>query len=346
LIGCFNRVCEIEEEPEKVMASTEIAEVTKANVYERMSRIERPWTQNYLAMYSSLWQGVTLDPDLMWVPADDHMVHRGDAVFDAMRCVDGSIYQFQRHLLRLKRSADAIELPLPMALEELSGLILEVVRRGGEKDTLIRVSISRGPGGSSTNPYECHGPQLYINVIRYNPPPKRYYEKGANVISSKYPQKDPFFANIKSCNYLLNVLMKKEAIDSGVDYAVGIDKDGCVTEGSTENIMIFTQEGHLVFPPFDNVLTGTTALRVKELSEDLVKEGIIKGVLERNIKKEELFLAKEIFLTGTSINVMPVTRFDGVQISNGRPGELFSILNQRLLNDMYSNRSLLTPVFF
>jgi len=328
------------------MAIAELREVTKANIFQLISSIDRPWTKNYLAMYSSLWQGVTLDPDLMWVPADDHMVHRGDGVFDAMRCVNGSIYQLQRHLLRLKRSAEAIELPLPMPLEELSALIVEVVRKGGEKDSLIRVSISRGPGGFSTNPYECNGPQLYINVIKYNPPPKKYYERGVSVISSKYPQKDPFFANIKSCNYLLNVLMKKEAIDKGVEYAIGIDKEGCITEGSTENIMIFTEDKHLVFPPFDNVLTGTTALRVKELSEELVREGVIVSVVERKIKKQELFLAKEIFLTGTSINVMPVTWFDGVEISKGRPGELFRILNERLLHDMYFNRSLLTPVFF
>ncbi len=322
-----------------------LKEISKENFFETLKKFERPWGANYLAMYSSLWDGYTKDPDLMMIPADDHLAHRGDGVFDTMRCVNGCIYQLQRHLRRLERSANSIGIKLPLSTEELTGLVVEVTKKTGEKDCIIRVTVSRGPGGFSTNPYECFGPQLYINVIKYNPPPSYFYTKGVSLITSKYPQKDPLFANIKSCNYLLNVLMKKEALDNSADYSIGVDRDGYITEGSTENIIVFTKENELFFPPFDTVLTGTTAYRIKELAENLVSQSVLKEVSERKIHKDVVYEAKEVFLTGTSINIVPVSTYDGRKISDGMPGELFQRLRIMLENDMVNNKDLLTPVF-
>lgn len=329
----------------KRLVPDNLVEISKSNFFDLIAETERPWKKNYLVMYSSLWNGFTRDPDLMLIYMDDHLVHRGDGVFDAMRCVNGSIYQLERHLRRLKRSAEAIGLNIPIEMEKLTELVVSVTEKGCEKDCIIRITISRGPGGYSTNPYECFGPQIYINVIKYNSPPSYYYEKGVSLITSQYPQKDPFFANIKSCNYLLNVLMKKEAIDKGADYAVGLDKDGYITEGSTENIAIYTKNGYLLFPPFDTVLTGTTALRIKELAETLVERGELKGVAEEKVHQSQVYEAEEVFLTGTSINVVPVCVYDGKKISKGIPGRLFQILKKMLESDMLNNRNLLTPVF-
>lgn len=320
-------------------------EISKTNIFEILKGKKWPWQEKYLVMYSSLWGGFTRDPDLMVIPVDDHLVHRGDGVFDSMRCVKGAIYQLDRHMLRLERSAKAIGIELPIGIEELKELVIFITKKGEEEDSIIRVTISRGPGGFSANPYECFGPQIYINVIKYTPPPNYYYEKGVSLITSQYPQKDPFFAKIKSCNYLLNVLMKKEAIDKGADYAVGVDKEGCITEGSTENIAILSRDMYLLFPPFDTVLTGTTALRIKELAMELVFKGVIKGAEETKVHQSQLYEAKEVFLTGTSINIVPVTSCDNKKISDGRPGEIFQSLKKMLENDMSNNRNLLTPVF-
>ncbi len=319
--------------------------ITKENIWEVLSGFTMPWAQNYLAMYSSIWGGVTTDPHLMSIPADDHVVHRGDGVFDAMRCVKGKIYQMERHLERLERSARSISLELPVSVQELKDLIIEVTRAGGERDCIIRVTVSRGPGGFSTNPYECSGPQLYISVIRYKPVNPAHYEKGVRLITSKYPQKDPFFAKIKSCNYLLNVLMKKEAMDQGADYAVGVDEAGFLTEGSTENIGIVDHEGFIVFPPSERVLAGTTCLRVAELAEVAAEKGFIRGVIVRGIRQDEAYRAREVFLTGTSINVLPVTWYDGHIIGDGRPGNVVRIMLQMLLEDMEKNQQYLTEVF-
>lgn len=329
----------------KKLVIDKLVEISKSNFFNLLAEFERPWQKNYLVMYSSLLGGFTRDPDLMLIYMDDHLVHRGDGVFDAMRCVKGSIYQLERHLKRLKRSAEAIGLNLPLEMEELTNLVIFITEKGGEKDCIVRITISRGPGGYSINPYECFGPQIYINVIKYHSPPSYYYEKGVSLITSQYPQKDPFFANIKSCNYLLNVLMKKEAIDKGADYAVGLDKDGYITEGSTENIAVYTKNGYLLFPPFDTVLTGTTAFRIKELAEGLVEKGLLKGVAEAKVHQSEVYEAEEVFLTGTSINIVPVCVYDGQKISKGMPGSLFYILKKMLETDMLNNRNLLTPVF-
>ena len=131
-----------------------------------MGHHERDWQEAYLVMYSSQWNGFVTDPDLMLVPIDDHLVHRGDGVFDVMRCVNGKIYQMEAHLQRLERSAKAIALELPPDYNGIREIIKTLVLKGGEKDCLVRVVLSRGPGGFSTNPFECPASQMYINVIR------------------------------------------------------------------------------------------------------------------------------------------------------------------------------------
>jgi len=186
----------------------------------------RPYHQDYLAMYSSIWGGVVTHPFLMVVPVDDHMVHRGDGVFETFKCVDGRIYALERHLDRLERSARTLYLPLPAPRDEIISIIRETIRIGGEQDCLIRLFISRGPGGFTVNPYECPASQLYVVVAHLHVPAGQEYARGVSLKSSSVPPKKPYFATIKSCNYLQNVLMKKEAVDADADYTVALDENG------------------------------------------------------------------------------------------------------------------------
>jgi branched-chain amino acid aminotransferase len=305
----------------------------------------KPYHQDYLAMFSSVLGGVVTHPFLMTIPLDDHMVHRGDGIFEAFKCVNGSIYNLQAHLQRLERSARAVYLKLPVPREQITDLVLETILIAGARDCLIRLFVSRGPGGFTTNPYECPSSQLYIVVCRPSVVPEVQYNHGVAIKSSNIPIKKSYFANIKSCNYLPNVLMKKEAVDAGVQYSVSIDENGFMGEGSTENVGLVTQDLVLKFPRFNRILQGTTVTRAAELARSLVAKGELKQVVFEDLTLNEAYTAAEILLFGTTFDVLPAVTFDGHSIGSGSPGRVYKLVHELLKHDIRSNPDLRTKVF-
>ena len=271
----------------------------------------KPYHQNYLAMYSSVLGGVVTDPFLMTIPVDDHMVHRGDGIFEAFKCVNGNIYNLTAHLERLERSARAVYLTLPASLEHITNLVIGTIRIAGTRDCLIRLFVSRGPGGFTTNPYECPSSQIYIVACNPSVYPEEQSTEGVFIKSSSIPVKKSYFATIKSCNYLPNVLMKKEAVDAGVQYTVSIDENGFLGEGSTENIGLVTVDRTLKFPRFARILKGTTVTRVAELAESLVVNGKLEQVVFEDITLNEAYSGAEILLFGTTFDILAAVIFDG-----------------------------------
>jgi branched-chain amino acid aminotransferase len=326
------------------VARQRLKQVTRQNVFSLLDEQERPWQKSYLVMYSSQWGGYTVDPALMTVPLDDHLVHRGDGVFDTFRCVRGRIYQLEQHLARLERSAGAISLPLPAEYGRVREIVKELVVLGGEKDCVVRITLSRGPGSFSTNPFDCPATQMYVIVLGYKGVPAEVVREGTSVMTSRVPTKRSYFARIKSCNYLPNVLMKMEALQGGYPYAVALDEEGFLAEGSTENVGLVTEDGMLAFPGFERTLAGTTVTRVFDLAETLVGAGRLSGVRFGRIPPEDAYRAREVMLLGTSINVLPVVRFDGKTIGDGRPGPISSALSELLWKDMTENGEMLTEL--
>ena len=326
------------------MRDMDLTPVTRSNVFDRLEQGSKPWQASYLAMYSSQWKGYTVDPALMTVPVDDHLVHRGDGVFDTMRCVRGRLYQMEAHLERLEQSANAISLPFPPEYDRVREIVGSLVVRAGQRDCVIRIVLSRGPGSFSTNPFDCPESQLYVTVIRYKAVPDEVMKKGTCVITSRIPTKRSFFARIKSCNYLPNVLMKMEAVKAGCPYAVALDTEGYLTEGSTENIGILTEDGVLKFPGFERTLAGTTVQRVWALAGTRMGSGPISDIRFDRILPEEASRAREVMLMGTSINVLPVVGFDGNPVGTGLPGPVGSELCRLLRQDMQENEALLTDL--
>jgi branched-subunit amino acid aminotransferase/4-amino-4-deoxychorismate lyase len=323
----------------------QLKSITKENFFLNLGPETKPWHSDYLIMYSSWFGGYVADPNLMLIPVDDHLAHRGDGVFDVIRCINGRIYQMEAHLKRLERSAKTVSLAFPPEYGNIREIITALINKGGEKDCIIRVVISRGPGGFSTNPFECPSSQLYINIIRFHRLPDADYVDGVSAITSKIPIKNPFFAVIKSCNYLPNVLMKIEAANTGCRHAVNIDEQGFIGEGSTESICVVSNDGYIKIPEFENTLAGTTAGRVFSLSNKLVMDGHIKGVQFAKLTLEDLYLSSELIMMGTSINLVPVVRFDGKVIGKGVPGPIYSRLSDLLWKDMTENKELLTDVY-
>jgi branched-chain amino acid aminotransferase len=302
-----------------------------------------PHLSSYLAMYSSWYGGIVTDPALMMVPLDDHIVHRGDGVFEVFKCMNWNIYALDRHLDRMKQSMEAFFLDLPVTKERLVEIIRATVRAGGKGTCLVRLFVSRGPGSFSASPYETVGTQLYVIVIAQEPLDPEKYEKGVKLITSAIPVKFDYFATMKNCNYLPNVLMKKEATDLGAGFSVSLDEQGFLAEGPTENVGIVSKKGELLIPRFSHVLRGITVTRAMELARGLIGAELTAAA-EADITCQQAYGAAEILVFGTFYNIIPVVQYDGHMIGTGRPGPVFRRLLQLMAQDQANNPRMLTPV--
>jgi branched-subunit amino acid aminotransferase/4-amino-4-deoxychorismate lyase len=313
-------------------------------VVDRLLQKREPYHENYRAMYSTWYGGIVTDPALMMVPIDDHLVHRGDGIFEACKCIDWNIYALDRHLDRLEYSAKMASHPLRFSRSELIEKILATIRTGNLSDCSIRIFLSRGPGGFSPSPYECPESQLYVVVTTLKTPAEDKYERGVSLRSSVIPIKKDYFANIKSCNYLPNVLMRKEAEDAGVEFTVSIDEKGFLAEGPTENVGLVTRNREFLVPRFDRILRGITVGRVMELAESLIDSGDLAITAEADLTPEDGYDAAEMMMFGTSFDVLSVVNYDGHSIGDGRPGYFARKFVELLRNDLRNCEEMITPV--
>lgn len=310
-----------------------------------LDRCRRPYQQHYFAMYSSLAGGIVTDPALMLVPADDHMVHRGDGIFETLKVVGGALYNLDAHLSRLRLSAGRIRLPVPWPSADLADLVVQTVHAGGRPEALVRILVSRGPGGFGINPAECPAPALYIVAYAYPGSFMALHPGGARAVRSTIPPRLPPFSHLKSVNYLPNVLMKMEAADAGADFTLSFDEKSHLAEGATENAGIVTRSRRLQVPKPDRILPGTTAHRALELARPLIAGGLLSAVEETDIPYAAVREAAEMLIFGTTPDVTSVVEFDGRPVGDGKPGPVGRALDARLVEDILHNAALRTPVF-
>ncbi|UOF02208.1 aminotransferase class IV [Bdellovibrio reynosensis] len=300
--------------------------------------------KTYLAMYSTWWGGIVKDPGMMVVPVDDHLVHRGDGVFEAIKVIEGKAFLLQEHLERLEISAGLIGLPMPMPLDEVKKIIMATTQATGAQNAMLRLYISRGPGGFTTNPYDSIASQLYLVVTSYAPIAAEKYQQGVKVGRSQVPPKEPWLAKIKTCNYLPNVLMKKESVDRKIDFTIGVCGNGFLTEGSTENIVLIDKNKNLIRPHLRHILKGTTMMRSFELAQSLVKEGHLNSVIEKDLTESDILNAQEVMMIGTTLDVLPVTEYEGKVIGSGKQGPIAEKMLKLLRADMKEGPKA-TPVY-
>lgn len=324
--------------------ATSLRVLNFAEALETLADRDMSHTSGYLAMYSSWYGGIITDPRLMMIPVDDHIVHRGDGVFEAIKCFGGSVYTLDRHLARLWKSAELVHMPMPVTQAAMSEIICATVRAAKTDEALIRLYVSRGPGGFTTNPYECIGSQLYVVITALKHPALEKYENGVTLKTSSIPIKEGYFANVKSCNYLHNVLMKKEAVDAGVDFTVALDENEFLAEGSTENFFVLTQKNELLVPRFDRTLRGVTLTRLMELAQSLVVAGDLKRIEHADLKLEDAYRAREAYMSSTTMDLLPVIKYDGNEIGGGKPGPMFKKLLALLRSDIESGDGVRTFV--
>jgi 4-amino-4-deoxychorismate lyase len=300
--------------------------------------------QQYFALYSSILGGIVTDPALMVIPFDDHMVHRGHAVFDTAAIVNGMMYQLEAHLNRFERSASMARIPLPFPRGQMREIILETAGASGQRDAAVRYWASVGPGGFGLAPSECVGSSFHVTIYAASKTPASTYAEGLRFITSSIPIKPPYFARCKSTNYLPNVLVVMEAKDKGADNGIFIDAHGMIGESSNMNVAFVTRDRVLRHPTFDAILAGCTVTRVLELAKQLVDNGQLKDIVVADVSTEEARQAAEMLLVGSSVHVAPITEWDGQPVGDGKPGPIAKALLELIEMDMREGRDQLIPI--
>ena len=189
-------------------------------------------------------------------------------------------------------------------------IIVQTMAASGQRDGAIRYWISSGPGSLELSPAAGAEPGFFVMVFPGLAYPERWYTEGLKVMTTTYPIKPALYAITKSTNYLPNVLMQMEAKAAGLDNGVFIDANGHVGESSNMNVAFVTADGVLRHPKFDHILAGCTSLRVLELAQALVSDGLITGVEVCDIPVGEARAAREMVLLGSSVKVAPVVAWD------------------------------------
>ena len=316
--------------------------ITAADYMDALAAARGPWHKGYYAFYSSVLGGVVTDPALMQVPVDDHLVHRGDGVFDTFKCVDRAAYNLDAHLRRLIRSAGEITLAWPGGLEDIRETVLQTLAVADRDACSCRVILARGPGSFGISPYESPRPALYVAVYAAGTPFMKAHPDGARVKRSSVPVKSGNLATFKHCNYLTNMQMKREAVDAGVDFVFSYDTRGFLAEGATENVGLVTRQRDLLFPKMDSVLDGTTMLRVMQLAEALVADGMLTRIAFADISEDDVKGASELLVAGTTLNVASACVYNGAPIGDGLPGPVGTRLDALLARDIGENTDLRT----
>ncbi|KAJ7948691.1 D-amino-acid transaminase, chloroplastic-like [Quillaja saponaria] len=318
-------------------SSTELLE----KLQEKCSSVGK---QPYPAMYSSIYGGIILDPAMMVIPIDDHMVHRGHGVFDTAIIFNGYLYELDVHLDRFLRSASKSKITSPFPQSTLRSILIQLTAVSKCKKGTLRFWLTAGPGDFLLSPAGCPTSAFYAVVIDDD---FVQCKEGVKVITSTIPIKPPQFATMKNVNYLPNVLSKMEAEEKGAFASIWVDEEGYIAEGPNVNVAFITYDKELVLPFFDNILTGCTAKRLLELAPKLVEKGSLKGVKTKNLSVEEGKGAAEMMYVGSTLPLLPIITWDEQPIGDGRVGELTMLLSNLLWDDMEAGpETVRTPVTY
>ena len=264
----------------------------------------------------------------------DHGFLYGDGIYETIRVYDRVIFMLEEHLGRLYRSASMIGLTLPFEIDSLKISIYETLIANALRNAYIRLTVSRGHGPIGLDPDLCPEPTTVIIVQELKEYPRAFYEKGINLIISETRRniKEAINPKIKSLNFLNNILAKIEAKKRDAYEAIMLNAYGKLAEGSISNVF-FYKDGVLCTPSLEcGILDGITRRLVLELAtrEDLkIKEG--------EFPKEDIYSAAEVFITNTTLEVMPVSKVDDQVYAVGNITKLLHKAYRKEVNAYVAN---------
>ncbi len=279
-----------------------------------------------------------------------HGLHYGTGVFEGVRCYDTEIgpavFRHADHLDRLERSAELYYMPLPFTREQLREATLDLIGRNGLRACYIRPLAFRGYGTMGLFPLES---PVDVTIAAW--PWGAYLgDEGkrdgirAKVSSWRRISPDSLIPGAKATGqYLNSILAKIESHKAGYQEAILLDDHGHVCEGSGENIFV-VRDGVIATPPLSaSILDGISRRTAITLARDLGFE-----LVERNLTRAELYLADEIYLTGTAAELVPVREIDDHAIGTGEPGEITRAVQQAFEDALHGRteryREWLDPV--
>ncbi len=248
------------------------------------------------------------------VSIEDRGFQFGDGIYEVIRVYGGKPFRLDEHLSRLAQSAQAISIPLTIEAREWKAFIREGLERSTYSACKVYIQVTRGVAPREHLFPETTRPTIVMTFREMADLPTQLNQQGVSVIT--LPDLRWARCSIKSLNLLPNILAKQQANEAGAFEALLI-KDGMVTEGTSSNVILVKDEAFLTPALSEQLLAGVTRQAVLELARN---DG--KVVEERPVKEEELKQADELFLIGTTIEVLPITNLDGASVGNGAPGEV------------------------
>ncbi|HET8913670.1 MAG TPA: aminotransferase class IV [Ktedonobacteraceae bacterium] len=269
---------------------------------------------------SAFWyiDGRWVHPDEASISISDIAVLRGYSVFDSLRTYNRRPFHLGDHLSRLSRSAELIEMNLPLTKEKLTDLIHEAIERNEYKHAAVRILVTGGPSDDGILPGEQPGLAIMVTPLPERDP--AYFEKGCRLITTRLQRITP---EAKTANYVSAVRALKQAKKRMADDALFVNNLGHVLEATRSNFFIF--KGNTLVTPRVGILTGVTRNVVLELARGRFE------IEERPILLDELWEANEAFVTSSSREITPVLRIDDLHVNAGTPGSNTRELENRFI---------------
>lgn len=237
----------------------------------------------------------------------DHGFLYGDGIYETMRVYDGVVFRLDQHIRRLFRSASLIGLSVPFAVDQLKIAIYETLIANALRKAYIRLTVSRGRGPIGLDPDLCVEPTVVIVAQELKEYPGAFYKNGIRLIISETRRniKEAIDPHIKSLNFLNNILAKIEAKKKGAYEAIMLNVKGYLAEGTISNIFFYKNDILCTPSAGCGILDGITREIIMELAH---REGI--RVKEGEFTAKDIYKAEEVFLTNTTMEVMPVSKID------------------------------------
>ena len=290
-----------------------------------------------------IWfNGEFVDWEDMKIHALTHALHYGSSVFEGIRCYDtkkgSAIFRLDDHIRRLMDSAKIyrIDSDENVSFENLRQACIDVVRENNYKSCYLRPIIWRGYGGIGLNPFNC---PIEIMVAAWEWGSylgQEALENGVNVCVSSWnraaPNTFPSMAKAGG-NYINSQLVKMEAVLDGYDEGVVLDSFGYVSEGSGENIFVIRDGGIITPPSSSAILPGITRNSVIHIGRDL---GYV--VTKKQVPRETLYVADELFFTGTAAEVTPIATVDKIPVGNGKRGPITNDIQKAFFDLVVAER--------
>ena len=249
----------------------------------------------------------------------DHGLLYGDGVFEGIRAYHNRVFKLEEHVDRLYESAHTIGIKIGMTKQEMTEVVLETCRQNNLRDAYIRLVVSRGKGDLGLDPRKCSKETVFCIAATINLYPEEFYQNGLKLVTVATRRNISEACNprVKSLNYLNNIYAKIEATLQNAPEAVMLNNEGYVAEATGDNIFV-VKNGKLTTPPvYAGILEGITRNCVMELAR---KRNI--EVKEELFTRMDMYIADEIFLTGTAAEVIPAVAYDGRVVGEGKPGPM------------------------